>query len=78
MIWIKKVIYRIKWPQDHFMKIMLYNWGMSPEKISIKKQKETLARYLKEVKESKCKLSYGKYKWTFNFHDRSGTFVKGS
>jgi hypothetical protein len=44
--------------------------GMSPEKISIKKQKETLARYLKEVKEKNpcmdCKISYPYYMMDFD------------
>ena len=43
---------------------------MSPEKISIKKQKETLARYLKEVKEKNpcmdCKISYPYYMMDFD------------
>jgi len=49
---------------------MLYNCLMSPEKISIKKQKETLARYLKEVKEKNpcmdCKISYPYYMMDFD------------
>ena len=43
---------------------------MSPEKISIKKQKEALARYLKEVKEKNpcmdCKISYPYYMMDFD------------
>ena len=43
---------------------------MSPEKISIKKQKEALARYLKEVKEKNpcmdCKVSYPYYMMDFD------------
>ena len=43
---------------------------MSPEKISIKKQKEHLARYLKEVKEKNpcmdCKISYPYYMMDFD------------
>ena len=43
---------------------------MSPEKISIKKQKETLARYLKEIKEKNpcmdCKVSYPYYMMDFD------------
>ena len=49
---------------------MLYNCPMSPEKISIKKQKEALARYLKEVKEKNpcmdCKISYPYYMMDFD------------
>ena len=49
---------------------MLYNSLMSPEKISIKKQKEALARYLKEVKEKNpcmdCKISYPYYMMDFD------------
>ena len=49
---------------------MLYNCLMSPEKISIKKQKEALARYLKEVKEKNpcmdCKISYPYYMMDFD------------
>lgn len=49
---------------------MLYNYLMSPEKISIKKQKEALARYLKEVKEKNpcmdCKISYPYYMMDFD------------
>ena len=43
---------------------------MSPEKISIKKQKEFLARYLKELKEKNpcmdCKISYPYYMMDFD------------
>jgi hypothetical protein len=43
---------------------------MSPEKISIKKQKEFLARYLKELKEKNpcmdCKISYPYYMRDFD------------
>lgn len=43
---------------------------MSPEKISIKKQKEALAKYLKEVKEKDpcmdCKISYPYYMMDFD------------
>jgi hypothetical protein len=43
---------------------------MSPEKISIKKQKESLARYLKEVKEKNpcmdCKVWYPYYMMDFD------------
>ena len=43
---------------------------MSPEKISIKKQKEALARYLIEVKEKNpcmdCKISYPYYMMDFD------------
>ena len=43
---------------------------MYPEKISIKKQKEALARYLKEVKEKNpcmdCKISYPYYMMDFD------------
>jgi len=43
---------------------------MSPEKISIKKQKETLAQYLKDLKEKNpcmdCKISYPYYMMDFD------------
>ncbi len=43
---------------------------MSPEKISIKKQKDYLARYLKELKEKNpcmdCKISYPYYMMDFD------------
>lgn len=49
---------------------MLYNYLMSPEKISIKKQKEALTRYLKEIKEKNpcmdCKISYPYYMMDFD------------
>ena len=49
---------------------LLYNWSMSPEKISIKKQKEYLARYLKDIKEKNpcmdCKVSYPYYMMDFD------------
>ena len=43
---------------------------MSPEKISVKKQKEYLARYIKEVKERNpcmdCKVAYPYYMMDFD------------
>ena len=43
---------------------------MSPEKISIKKQKDYLARYLKDIKEKNpcmdCKISYPYYMMDFD------------
>ena len=43
---------------------------MSPEKISIKKQKEFLAQYLKDIKEKNpcmdCKISYPYYMMDFD------------
>ena len=43
---------------------------MSPEKISIKKQKERLAKYLKDLKEKNpcidCKISYPYYMMDFD------------
>ena len=43
---------------------------MSPEKISIKKQKESLAQYLKDLKEKNpcmdCKVSYPYYMMDFD------------